>query len=94
MERISRIDIDDPIDQSDRAIEVTVTLDGGERRWCYFMTPEIARNCGDYIAGTTVRVHRGAAHLFIVSEVDEAIITRVLESVAAEGGIVECTLPL
>ena len=50
--RISKIEIEDDLAGQDRgAIEVTLTLSDGGRRWCFFMTPAALETCGDWIDG-------------------------------------------
>lgn len=86
--------IDDPIETADRlAIEVTVTLPGGEHRWCFFMTPEALRACGDLVPSSNVRVHLGAPHMIVVSRLDENVIRTVLSDLSDQGALVRHTLP-
>ncbi len=49
-----RID-DDLAGASAGAIEVTVTMEDGASRWCYFMTPSALAAAGDWVPGTQVR---------------------------------------
>jgi hypothetical protein len=74
-------------------IEVEVMLEGGEKRWCYFITPSALSSCGDSLPGTEIRFHYGAAHMIVVSELSEDIIKRVLEHIDREGNLRTCTLP-
>lgn len=92
--QIESIKIEDPLDQTTHAIEVIVTLAADQKRWCAFMTPEIAKNCGDFLAGTQVRVHQGAPHIFLVSEISAEIIYGVLNQIDADGDIFEATAAL
>ena len=89
---IASIEIVDPIELSKTAaIEVLVTLQNGERRWCFFFTPEGAGACGNWIEGTKVRFHYGASHMIIVSEISEAIVRGALKDIEKQGLINECT---
>jgi len=89
---IVNIEIEDPIELSKTgSIEVIVTLDTGERRWCFFYTPEGAGACGNWIEGTKVRFHYGASHMIIVSEISETIIRAALKDIEKQGLINECT---
>ncbi len=94
MSKISYIEIDDPINQTNHAIEVTITLKDGTKRWCFFMTPDISRNCGDFVKDTNVRIHKGVNHMLMVSEVSRDIIYKVLNNIDEEGDIEGSTLPL
>ena len=89
-------DIEDSLDhQNDSGIEVIVTLQDGERRWCYFMTLEALRNCGDWIAGTKIRMHFGASHMIVVATpLTTELIEAALITIDREGGLRSCTLAL
>lgn len=89
--QIESIKIEDDLDQSSGVIEVIVTLVDGETRWCFFMTPEIAKNCGDFLPGTEIRIHRGVPHMFLVSELSAEIIYDVLNMIDSEGEILSST---
>lgn len=79
-ETITSINIEDSIEMHDqRAIEVTVTLLDGSRRWCFFVTPEGIPNYGDYLdSDKDVRIHFGASHMIVISRISEEIIRKTL----------------
>jgi hypothetical protein len=87
--------IDDPItsDQK-RAIEVTVNLSNGERRWCFFVTPTALADSGYWIGGTKIHFHYGKRHIIIAEKLSEDLIGRMLTYIDSQGELVECTLPL
>lgn len=87
---ITQIDIVDPINETG-AVEVVLTLDDGSRRWCFFHSPKTISNCGDFIDGTEIRLHYGAKHMFVVSELSEATIKNALAHVERLGEVLECT---
>lgn len=92
---LESFEIEDDLSSADRgAIEVTVRLAGGRRRWCYFMTPAALSAAGDWIPGTRVRFHYGSPHMIVVSEIDAAIVEKVLRYLEAEGELSDCTKPL
>lgn len=76
---------------SSAAIEVEISLSDGQRRWCYFVTPEALRQFGDWIDGTTLHIHYGAPHLIIVDQLDETIINQALRHIEAQGELLTCT---
>jgi hypothetical protein len=85
--------IDDPLHGADTgAIEVIVRVsDGTTARWCFFMTPEALRSCGDTLEShPDVRVHIGVPHMFVVSR----IIEEVLRDLEARGELLAHTLPI
>ena len=91
---IKSIEIEDPIERHRRgAIEVTVITSEGEKRWCFFFTPEGMAACGYWIEGTEVRFHYGAAHMILVSEISEAIIKAALADIEKQGMLEICTIP-
>jgi hypothetical protein len=71
--------IDDPIvTASDDCVEVTITLDDGRRRWCFFITPEyLARGLGGYHPTPKPHDHTG----FSITT-----FSRVGEKLTAENG--------
>ena len=81
--------------QEAAAIEVTLTFENGERRWCYFMTPTALAACGDLIPGTNVRFHHGSSHMVVVAgQPDRPLIERVIEKLDASGQLVQCSRSL
>jgi hypothetical protein len=85
---------DDLTDAARGAIEVTVVLADERRRWCFFMTPSALAACGEWVQGTQVRLHLGALHMIIVSDLSRDIIERVLRQLDADGELERRTLPL
>jgi hypothetical protein len=87
--------IDDPITAPlATAVEVTIDLGNGQKRCCFFATPQLLASIGDFVDGTHVRVHPGVSHMIVVSEINEAIIDKVLRRLAAEGQLEAHSLPL
>ena len=87
-------EIDDPLDLAGAgAVEVTVTLSTGERRWCFFLTPEAIRACGDRLDGD-VRVHYGEPHMIVVSRLDASVIASALRDLAENDELVAHTAAL
>ena len=92
---IKRINIEDPIEaHTTRAIEVVLEMSDGKKRWCFFFTPEGASKCGDFIEGTKTRIHYGASHMFIVSNISKNIIEKAIKQVESNGELLKCTLPI
>jgi len=92
---IKSIIIDDSIDShNERAIEVVLKMADGTKRWCFFLTPQGATQCGDYIEGTKTRIHYGASHMFIVSDISKEIIESAIKQAEIEGNLLQCTLAI
>jgi hypothetical protein len=73
------------------AIEVEISFSDGQKRWCFFATPQALTQFGDWIDGTTIRIHYGAPHLIIVDRLDETIIEQALRHIEGQGELLACT---
>lgn len=90
--KIETIEIEDPIElHKTAAIEVAVVTTSGEKRWCFFLTPEGLSACGDFIEGTKVRFHYGTSHMILVSEISKEIIEAALRDIEKQGKVELCT---
>jgi hypothetical protein len=86
--------IDDPIiDPLTCSVEVTIDF-GGRKRWLFFATPQLLASVGDFLDGTSVRLHLGELHMIVVSELNEAVIDKVLRQLNARGELERRTLSL
>ena len=92
---IQAIHINDDLDiQKHAAIEVTIQLSDGKRRWCFFFTPTALSACGDYIEGTQIRYHYGASHMIVVDAVlTKDLINTVIHCIESRGDLLTSTLP-
>lgn len=88
--------LDDDLEAQDtRAIEVTLHLPDGTRRWCCFMTPAALAACGDQLDGTDIRIHYGSPHMIVVAgRLTEDTIARTLQQIDRAGEIERCSLPV
>jgi len=81
--------------QATGAVEVIVEMQDGQRRWCYFLTPDALRDCGDWIDGTQVRIHYNAPYMIVVAApLDENVIRQALRHLDRDGKLEVCTMPL
>jgi hypothetical protein len=88
-------EIEDPLDRPEQgAVEVVLKLTDGQRRWCFFFTPERMSLVGDWVEGTPVRMHLGVKHMIVVAELSRDIIGRVLRGLEAQNLLLEHTLSL
>lgn len=86
--------IDDPVDMPlVTSVEVTIDFPTG-KKWVFFATPELLASVGDYVDGTTVRVHLGETHMIVVSEISPAIIDAVLMDLDRSGELERRAMPL
>jgi len=78
--------------QDSAAVEVVMTLDSGERRWCFFFSPEGIAACGDWIKGTEVPFHYGAPHMIVIgTTLTEELIQKAIHDLDAQEKILSCT---
>jgi len=90
---IKSINIEDSIDaHTTRAIEVVLEMNDNTKRFCFFLTPQGATNCGDFVEGTKTRVHYGALHVFTVSDISKEIIESVIKEIETKGELYERTI--
>ena len=82
---------DDPTRQEDSGVEVVITFDAGERRWCFFITPSSLESVGDLVDGFPARYHTGVSHMIVVSMMSAPVIESVLHELDARGEIESCT---
>ena len=95
-ETIANIEIEDPVDAHDqRAIEVSVIMTDGTRRWCFFVTPQGIPNYGDFLdSDHSVRIHFGATHMIVISKISEEIIRETLLHIQKVGELERSTLEI
>lgn len=90
--RITSIEIQDDLALSNQgAIEVEINCDNGDRRWCYFFTPQGIAQVGDCIPGTKVRIHFGSPYMIVVSAISAEIIMQSLKYIESQGELESCT---
>lgn len=75
------------------SVEVTIAFPTG-LRWLFFVTPELLNRVGDFVDGSTARVHLGELHMIVVSELNAGIIDSVLRGLYQDGELERRTLPL
>ena len=76
------------------AVEVTIELDWGERRWCFFCTPESLDRFGDFLPNTTIRIHAAAPHMIVLSIVTKQTITAAINELQRTGELQYATRPV
>ncbi len=76
------------------AVEVTIELESGERRWCFFCTPESLDRFGDFLPNSPIRIHACAAHMIVLSNVTQETITAAIEELQRSGELLNATRPV
>lgn len=76
------------------AVEVTIELESGERRWCFFCTPESLDRFGDFLPNSAIRIHACAAHMIVLSNVTQETITVAIEELQRTGELLNATRPV
>jgi hypothetical protein len=93
--RIRSYSIDDgPNKTNEGAVEITMVLEDGRKRWCFFFTPQGLATCGDFVDRTQIRIHLGVPWMIVVSELNDEIIDRVLRQLERDGEIEAHTMPI
>jgi hypothetical protein len=72
-------------------VEVDLELSDGQKRWCWFVTPDFLLTPGDQIEGTSIQALYGVPHLIVVNEVTAEIISQVLHHIERQGELSRCT---
>jgi hypothetical protein len=92
---IRTIYIDNPIPSPmTYAVEVTIELESGERRWCFFCTPDSLSLFGDLLPGSNVRVHAGSPHMIVLSAVTAETIQAAIHHLAMPDELLNASLPI
>jgi hypothetical protein len=76
------------------AVEVTIELESGDRRWCFFCTPESLDRFGDFLPNTSIRIHAAAAHMIVLSSVTQETITAAIDELQRTGELLNATRPV
>ncbi len=93
--QLHSFNIDDDVHGTETgAIEITVSLLDGRKRWCFFMIPAAFHAAGDWIDGTQIRLHYGAPHMIVVSDISADVIERALRYIDVRGELEVCTRAL
>ena len=93
--KLTRMVICDSLKESGDWVEVEIELSDGQRRWCYFLTPELlAQQNGVTIgdAGSLLSYH--APHMIVVSTLSQEMIEQALRYIQSQGVLLDCTKPL
>ena len=68
------------------SVEVDLEFSDGQRRWCYFITPEILSQLGgEKMLGTERLLSYHAPHMIVVSTISREIIEQALNYVESQG---------
>ena len=87
--------IDDKIlDSLKDTADVTIDFGNGQKRWCFFITPQQLAANGSLVQGTKIRWHLGTPHMIVVSELTETVIAKVLAELFEKRLLEEHTIPL
>ena len=73
-------------------IEVDMELSNGQRRWCYFITPEmLAQQAGELIYGAERLLSYNVPHMIVVNALSKEGIELVLQYIQSQGALLDCT---
>lgn len=75
------------------SVEITIDFPT-EKRWLFFVTPDLLARVGDFVEGSRSRLHLGERHMIVVSEISAEVIDVVLRKLADSGELESRTIPL
>ena len=76
------------------AVEVTIELESGARRWCFFCTPESLDRFGNLLPNTMIRMHAGSPHMIVLSTVTKESINAAIRELERTGELLTATRPV
>lgn len=92
---IVRIDLSDLIEESvTYAVEVGVELSDEQRRWCFFVTPELLSCLTQADLGSGRLLMYNAPHMIAVSVINRDTIERALRYIDSQNQLLACTAPI
>jgi hypothetical protein len=81
--------IEDPTDW----VEVNLELSNGQRRWCFFITPDLlSRRPGDIKFGSERLLIYNAPHMIVVSALHQQVFEMSLHFIESQGLLLDCTM--
>lgn len=91
--KLARILAWDQIEDAQRSsVEVTIELSDGQRRWCFFITPEgLAHLDGQTLHGTVHLILYGAPHMIVLRDLSLQSIEEALSYIECQGELLACT---
>lgn len=89
--RLVRVTVEDVDRASHAAVEVRVELSNGQRRWCFFVTPEgLSRLSQAQLAEERLIIY-AAPHMIVVSAITEQVINQALHHIDAQNELMNAT---
>lgn len=79
---------------AESSVEVDVELSNGQKRWCFFVTPDMLKTISQRQWPNGTLHMYGAPHMIVVSAITEAVIKQALETIDAQNELLSCTLPI
>lgn len=91
--KLLRIQQRDPSeDPQTCAVEVELELSNGQRRWCFFVTPDIlSQLSGEITVGAERLLSYNAPHMIVVSAINYELIEQTLLYIQSQGELLDCT---
>jgi hypothetical protein len=89
MTRILKYDaLEKPVDW----VEVDIELSDGQRRWCYFITPDLLlQQAGKLMYSTERLLSYNAPHMIVVNTLSKEGIELSLQYIQSQGELLRCT---
>jgi hypothetical protein len=92
--RLVRTTIDEPRDGL-HSVGAVLEFSDGQRRWCYFITPEMLSQLGGAVQFSSERLLSfHSPHMIVVSAITLETIEESLAFIESHGEILDCSLPI
>jgi hypothetical protein len=90
--RLVRTTIEDPLDS--HAVDVVLEFSDGQRRHCYFITPQWLAQLNGAAQFDGERLLSYSPHMIVVSAITRGMIEQSLAYIESQGELLDCSKPL
>ena len=88
-------DLDDLVEDFLTGVDVVLEFSDGQRRWCFFITPELlSRLGGAEQVGDERLLSYNVPHMIVVSAITREIIDRSLAFIESQGELLDSSMPI
>jgi len=91
--KLVRMTTEDPLDGS-ISPEVVLEFSDGQRRWCYFTTPELLAQFGGDAQFDGERLLSYSPHMIVLSGITRGMIEHSLAYIESQGQLLDCSMPV
>lgn len=93
--KLVHMTIDGPVDDGCNTVDVVLEFSDGQRRWCYFVTPECLSHLGGAAqVGDERLLSYRSPHMIVVSAINGEIIDQSLTYIESQGELLAASMPI